>query len=185
MRSYFSKSWAVFSLIILTGCIPYEEEAAERFTNPDYDYWATTSLARQVLGNLQEVSFRQNREYCGYIGLDGDGNLRATPATKGRPSSCLAEAAPADWTLVASYHTHGAYARYADAEVPSESDLMGDFEEQVNGYVSTPGGRFWHINGAEQRTTLICGPGCLPADPLYVPDPNVASSYTLQQLGNR
>lgn len=74
---------------------------------------------------------------------------------------------------------------YADSEVPSEGDLIGDFEEGVNGYVSTPGGRFWHINGQAQQATLICGPECLGVDPNYEADQSVARSYTIQQLRRR
>lgn len=154
-------------------------------SNPDYDRPAVTALARTTLAALQEPSFRLNREHCGYIGLDPAGNLKASPATQGRPSSCAAVNIPSDWVLVASYHTHGAYDQNSFSEVPSSTDIEGDNAEGTNGYVSTPGGRFWFINGAAQRAYQICGVGCLRQDKRYVADRPVESAYTLTELSNR
>jgi hypothetical protein len=39
--------------------------------------------------------------------------------------------------------------------------MLGDMEEGVNGYVATPGGRFWYIDGDRGVATQICGPGAL------------------------
>ena len=83
------------------------------------------------------------------------------------PSVCQPDIPPAGWTLIASYHTHGAYDPRADSEVPSPGDVEADFQEGVNGYVSTPGGRFWRIDAAHGVADMICGEGCLAVDPTY------------------
>lgn len=144
------------------------------------------AFARAVFTELQEASIRQNREYCGYIAYDSAGNLVSTEAKRGRKTSCRPRIEPAGWTVVASFHTHGAYAEDYDNEVPSVTDVEGDMEEKVNGFVATPGGRFWAINGTTGDIRLICGPRCLPWDPRFVPDYEPpAESYSLDALKRR
>ena len=74
-----------------------------------------------------------------------------------------------DFEAIASYHTHAAYSDDMDSEVPSVDDLEIDFEEGVNGYVATPGGRVWLNLVNEGRTILLCGPGCVYVDPGFRP----------------
>ena len=59
--------------------------------------------------------------------------------------------------------------------------MGADFEEGTNGYVSTPGGRLWFVDGRAREASLICGPRCLTQDPFYVPDRSVETSYTLEE----
>ena len=40
----------------------------------------------------------------------------------------------------------------------------------VNGWVSTPGGRLWFVDGRSGALRQICGRGCLPVDPGFVPE---------------
>lgn len=171
------------STLVLAACGGAVEQGFE--TNPDYSYSETTALARATLQALQPISFRENREYCGYLALSPKGELSATKAARGTATSCLPSTPPSDYTLVASYHTHGAFLEGAYSEVPSSTDIQGDSYEGVNGYVSTPGGRFWYINGAQETATLICGEGCLASDPAYRQEFPVQSTYTLRQLQNR
>ena len=171
----FAVSIALTSCSIGPEIVPYQ-------TKPDYDFAATTALAKDVLNALQPPSFPDNREYCGYIGLDPSGTLGATVATKGTHQGCLSDPPPVGWTLIASYHTHGGYSKKFAAEIPSREDLIADFNEGVNGYVSTPEGRFWYVEGALKQATLICGPGCLAQDPTHIPNPDIAPSYTLSEL---
>lgn len=174
---------AAASTLVLAACGAPTQNGFE--TDPDYSYAETTALARSTLQSLQAISFRENREYCGYLALSPAGKLSATKAARGSSTSCLPSTPPAGYVLVASYHTHGAYLQGAFSEVPSSTDIQGDAYEGVNGYVSTPGGRFWFINGAQETATLICGEGCLAADPRYVQEFPVESTYTLRELQDR
>ena len=122
------------------------------------------ALAQETLARLQEPSFRKRREHCGFIGYREDGTLAATPATVGTLDSCAARY-PTDLAVTASYHTHGAFDIGYFNELPSLMDVEGDAGAFLNGYVATPGGRLWLVAGRTRSVHLICGIGCLPADP--------------------
>lgn len=145
---------------------------------------AEAEFAKNVLNQLQTLSFEKNREYCGYIAFDENGDLVATPATKGRIGSCLADDPNPDWVLVASYHTHGAFDYDTPAEFPSTSDMEGDEEEGVDGYISTPGGRFWYVDSSEMIVSQLCSVGCLIQDPDFVAglDGDIPVSFTYKEL---
>jgi len=145
---------------------------------------AELQLAKSVLAEAQVLSFRNNREYCGYIVLDENNQMRATKLTKGRKASCLADDFPEDWTPIASFHTHGAHVDGESFETPSYSDAEGDEGEGVDGYVATPGGRLWYIDSQDRQIGLICGLNCLPADPRFDerPDDSPPSAFTYEEL---
>jgi len=144
---------------------------------------AEIRFAMDVLDDLQLQSFDENREYCGYIGLDDAGDFVATKATKGRQGSCRADNPPAQMRLIASYHTHGGYSDDYDSEVPSISDLEGDRDEGVDGYVATPGGRVWYNNTGTMTTVMLCDVDCISSDNDFEPSGfEVSKSYTLEQL---
>lgn len=147
------------------------------------------ALARQVLDALQPRSISEKREYCGYIGRDRNSHLVATPATAGDLTSCLADEPPPDLRITASYHTHGNYDPDQDSELPSYDDVLGDRDEGINGYLSTPGGRLWFIDGERGMATQVCSIGCLTADPRFRretdPDWTVPPTVTLQDLYDR
>lgn len=163
------------SLLILS------QGATAQETDPYYAPSETNDLAFEVLSDAQVISFRRNRELCGYIGITPGGDLRATEPTIGKSDECFADDPPLDWILVASYHTHGAYSPDAFTETPSPSDIVADRDEGVSGFVSTPGGRFWFVDGAEETAELICA-GCLPADPLFEELDEIEDFYTLDEL---
>ncbi len=149
---------------------------------------AELAAARQVLLQLQPRSFSENLEYCGYIGRMPDGRLMATEVTRGDAWGCLSRGDESRFVeVVASFHTHAAFDRAADSEVPSSDDMYGDIEEQVNGYVATPGGRLWYIDHRRQVATQVCGLGCMGQDPNFVPGDAgpIAQSYGLQDLLRR
>ncbi len=149
---------------------------------------AELSAARQVLLQLQPRSFAENLEYCGYVGRMPDGSLTATEVTRGDAWGCLSRGDESRFVeIVASFHTHAAFDRAADSEVPSTDDMRGDIEEQVNGYVATPGGRLWYIDWQRQVATQVCGLGCMGQDPNFIPGDAgpIAQSYTLQDLMRR
>jgi hypothetical protein len=89
--------------------------------------------------------------------------------------------------IIASYHTHGAFAPGFDNEVPSEIDLTSDFDYGIDGYVSTPGGRVWLVDFQTKSTVQVCGLRCVTSDVGYRPvgESTIQTSYTLQALRNR
>ncbi|KMW58716.1 hypothetical protein AIOL_003695 [Candidatus Rhodobacter oscarellae] len=71
--------------------------------------------------------------------------------------------------------------------MPSVSDVLADMEEGLDGYLSTPGGRFWFIDGQTGVSRQLCGLGCLPQDPDFAPGLHgtISKRYTLGQLEAR
>jgi hypothetical protein len=146
------------------------------------------AVARAILMELQPRSFAENREYCGYIGILPDGTYMPTDVTRGRRDSCLSRGDESRFVeITASFHTHAAYEYEADSEVPSPDDILGDMQEGIDGYVATPGGRLWYIDGARGTATQICGLGCMGQDPDFVPGVAgpIAQRYTLDQIETR
>jgi hypothetical protein len=86
--------------------------------------------------------------------------------------------------VVASYHTHGAFEYDTPAEFPSVGDVEADEAEGVDGYISTPGGRVWSVDGAELEVSQICGVGCMAQDPNFEAglDGRIEVSYSLEEL---
>ncbi|MBT8414295.1 MAG: DUF4329 domain-containing protein [Boseongicola sp.] len=147
------------------------------------DAQAELEFARSILSDLQGPSFRDNVEYCGYIGLDDAGNLVATEAVRGGTDWCDMTA-PQDIEIVASYHTHAGYDPNAWSEIPSGGDMESDEDLGIDGYVSTPGGRLWYIDTEDMIAFQVCGIGCLQFDPRFQPAPedNIQQSYTYNEL---
>ena len=148
---------------------------------------AEQDLAKELLRDLQAQSIRGNREFCGVIGRDGAGRLVVSDVARGTRARCRYPNAPRGTTVVATFHTHGSFLKQFDNEVPSVLDVLADMATGTTGYVSTPGGRFWMVNGRTGEIKLLCGPKCLPWDPRYIPDlaGPVAGKYTLDQLKRR
>lgn len=145
------------------------------------------AFARQILSGLQAQSFASNREYCGTIGLTEEGRLVASHPRRGGRDGCRPRDPLGAWDVIASYHTHAGFDRDADSELPSVSDVLSDMDEGLDGYLATPGGRFWFIDGQTGTVRQICGPGCLPADPGFEPGlwGPIRKRYTLGQLERR
>ena len=165
---------AVFFTLAI-GLIPPQLSHAQSTTEARF--------AKAVLQQIQSISFRKNREYCGYIGYDQNGVLFASNARKGRMNECTG-VAPANMTITASYHTHGAFDPDVPAEFPTATDLEADEAEGIDGYIATPGGRFWYSDSTDMMVSQICGVGCLKQDPRFVEgmDGNIQVSYTHQEL---
>lgn len=141
---------------------------------------AAAAFARAFLDTLQPRSIADRREYCGYFYLDAAGQIAATPPQTGNFATCTMPAPRPDRGIFASYHTHGAYDRGYDNEVPSAYDLQSDFAFGLDGYVATPGGRVWHVDEGSRSTRLVCGRGCVTDDPGYVTIP--ADEAAIQPL---
>lgn len=125
------------------------------------------AAAKKILSELQANSFKNNREYCGVLLRTATGKLISSKAFRGSKARCRVRRIPDGAEVVASYHTHGAYLPGYDNEVPSLLDLEVEMDWRIDGYVSTPGGRFWHVDGRRGTVTLVCGKGCLPSDPNF------------------
>ncbi|MDJ0827212.1 MAG: DUF4329 domain-containing protein [Rhodobacter sp.] len=148
---------------------------------------AEVEFAMKLLASVQADSFDRNREYCGTIGVDETGRLIASQPRRGRRDSCQPRDPRGVTEVIASFHSHAAFDADADSEVPSVDDVLGDMEEGIDGYVATPGGRFWFIDGQTGSVRQICGLGCLPADPDFVPQVfgPVRQRYSLGELERR
>ncbi len=145
------------------------------------------TFVKSFLSDLQSRSISQNREYCGYFVVNSDGNLTTTPPLRGREAGCRPADAERGLKILASYHTHAAYAPDFDSELPSSDDLRADIFEGIDGYISTPGGRVWYISAEQRNATLLCGENCVVSDPNYKPETeySVADSYDLATLEAR
>lgn len=148
---------------------------------------AVDAFARNFLDSIQAPSIADRAEYCGYFFVDGAGQLKATPPRRGTFATCDMPAPRPGQGIIASYHTHGAFARRYDNEVPSVIDLTSDFDYGIDGYVSTPGGRVWLVDFQTRSTRQICGIRCVTTDPNFRPDPDdlIQPSYTLTALEQR
>ncbi|MCB2084661.1 MAG: DUF4329 domain-containing protein [Sphingomonadaceae bacterium] len=149
---------------------------------------AIKDFALLTLDNIQRRSFAERKEFCGLILEDKVGQLSISAVMEGRESECeLPWAWSRDKYAVATFHTHGAYNVEFDSEVPSVQDLESDVSEQIDGFVSTPGGRLWRIDWQDEEARLVCDVGCLASDPRYRPDPldSVVDRFTLPGLKQR
>lgn len=140
-----------------------------------------------LLAPMNTLSVEFNREVCGWIIQNPDGSYSSTKHSWGTEASCLSLPIEPGQNVVSSWHTHAAWARGYDGEVPSVTDVEGDLRAGVNGWVSTPGGRLWFVNGNTGDIHQVCGRDCLPADPNFFPEEHgpVAKSYTLEGLRAR
>ncbi|NRA99579.1 MAG: DUF4329 domain-containing protein [Rhodobacteraceae bacterium] len=146
-----------------------------------------TAFARGLLNSIQEQSFEEGREYCGYIGYRADGTLAATKPRRGREASCLIWRWPRTLDVVASYHTHGNFNSAYFNETPSVEDVLGDNGAGIDGYVATPGGRLWYVDGETGAVRQLCRPGCMKVDPGFVAGQEgpVAMRYSFDELIDR
>ncbi len=126
------------------------------------------AAVKQMFAPLLVQSYQAHREYCGMIGLDENDRMVIGKARRGDTDSCLPRDPKGAVEIIASYHTHGGFDYDADAEMPSVDDLQSDMDEGVDGWVATPGGRLWFLDGQAGVIRQVCGLGCLPQDPDFV-----------------
>lgn len=157
------------------------------YDRPQPQTEAEIVFIKSVLNNLQLKSFELGREFCGYLLLNSADDFDVTKIEKGKEGTCRADSPEGDDLEIASFHTHGQFSPDYDSEYPSLDDVKADADEGIDGYVATPGGRVWYINGYTATATLLCDEGCIRADPNYVLDgqrPVVGQAYTLEDLEN-
>lgn len=146
------------------------------------------AFAREELNALQQPSFEGDTELCGIIFETSQGDLGVSRPTGGNEASCdITFFDEPGMVPIASFHTHGSHSRQYDGEVPSVVDLESDFANGMDGYIATPGGRFWHVDHNDRVARMVCGAGCLMQDPDYVPcnDDQIAQRYTIEELTRR
>lgn len=124
------------------------------------------TFALRLLSDLQRDALERRVESCGYIYRQA-GALRAR-IQRGNREFCdsTPDSIPEEAELVASFHNHGAFTEDFDSEVPSADDLDADREDELNGYVATPGGRVWKIRWRESVAEQLCV-GCVARDPRH------------------
>jgi len=168
----------------MTACLSAEPLEAAPFERVADRTQAETDFAKKTLAALQRKSFKENSEYCGYIGLDETGQYIATPPKRGRKGSCISKSVSDDFQILASYHTHGAYSDNFDSEIPSSDDLLGDIEEGIDGYIATPGGRVWFSDARARHVEMLCTEACIAQDQNYDASDmsGIKRLYTLEDL---
>lgn len=142
------------------------------------------AFVQALAHRMQAQSYATGRETCGYVGRDAQGAMMATAINVGQEASCYLPQVPAGMRLLASIHTHGTYSPVYASEMPTSQDMMTDAQDQVDGYIATPGGRLWYVDSDTLTVRQLCGRGCLPQDPHYraEDDGPISASYSLQGL---
>jgi Domain of unknown function (DUF4329) len=145
---------------------------------------AERAAAEAILTDLQLASFAANTEFCGYLGLNPAGTIVTSAISQGTEASCRLPDVPAGMTLLASFHTHSTYSPEYASEFPTTTDMLSDQADNIDGYISTPGGRLWYVDSDTMTVRQLCGRGCLPQDPGYVAadDGPVRDLFTLADL---
>ena len=140
-----------------------------------------------LMRSMNRHSITYNREVCGYVLRDQAGRLSSSKSSWGEHDSCAMMDAPAGMRIISSWHTHAAFDPRYDNAVPSTIAVESDVSRHTTGWVATPAGRLWFIDGQTGLMRQVCGENCLPTDPNIVSDPHpkAAKTYTLDQLYRR
>ncbi len=146
-----------------------------------------SEYVQALMTSMNQLSVRFNREVCGFILQDAQGNYSSTKVSWGGEANCASLPIEPGVRPVSSWHTHAAWGLGYDGEVPSIQDVEGDMRFGVNGWIATPGGRLWYVNGTTGFITQACGRGCLPSDPDFYPEEHgpVGETYSLDGLYQR
>ena len=160
--------------------------AATLFTTPTATAQdaAEMEFVQALMVSMNRLSIRFNREVCGFILQDADGTFTSTKASWGGEASCATLPIEPGVRPISSWHTHAAWGLGYDGEVPSIQDVEGDMRFGVNGWVGTPGGRLWYVDGTTGSMTQACGRDCVPTDPDFFPEEHgpVAETYSLDEV---
>jgi hypothetical protein len=146
-----------------------------------------TEFVMGLMQSMNALSVRFNREVCGFVLQLPDGSYDSTKVSWGGHASCASLPLTPGARPVSSWHTHAAWGEGYDGEVPSIQDVEGDMNFGVNGWVATPGGRLWFVDGQTGFMRQVCGRDCLPVDPNFFPEEHgpVQGSYSLDGLYQR
>lgn len=173
-----------FAVILFNQLTRERSPAYERKSSAD----ELTRYARATLDDLQARSIAQNQEFCGVIYENELGDLNTSKIYPGERATCAFDwGLPLGNNVVASFHTHGGYDLGYDSEMPSVEDLANDIDARIDGFISTPGGRLWHVRWQDESVTQVCGAGCLRQDPRYAgtQKEQLRGTYTFDDLQAR
>lgn len=174
-----------FVFAALSACVVEDLDTLQMPPRPVPQSQTEIAFVSRLFNDIQVESIEQDREFCGLIGLDGNGNYVASEPRRGRTSTCLPPSpGSVGFTVVASYHTHGSSSLDYFTEIPSFDDMRTDIEDGTDGYIATPGGRMWYVDARNRIARQICGLNCLIPDPDHIEDPDydVRQTYTLDDL---
>jgi hypothetical protein len=143
-----------------------------------------TAFVMGLMESMNTLSIRFNREVCGYVLRHPNGAYSSTKVSWGGQASCASLPVVDGMEVASSWHTHAAWDPAYDGEVPSIQDVEGDMRMGVNGWVGTPGGRLWFVDGQTGSMRQVCGRGCLPVDENFGTEDfgPVGENYTLDSL---
>ncbi|PWK59275.1 DUF4329 domain-containing protein [Roseicyclus mahoneyensis] len=143
-----------------------------------------TAFIMGLMESMNALSVRFNREVCGYVLRHSNGAYSSTKVSWGGQASCASLPVQDGLEVASSWHTHAAWDPAYDGEVPSIQDVEGDMRMGVNGWVGTPGGRLWFVDGQTGSMRQVCGRGCLPVDEAFGAEDfgPVGETYTLDSL---
>lgn len=142
------------------GCLPLAAPGvlAQEFDDAFYEELDAFALA---LNGVQALSSAQNVEFCGYYALDADQQIAVTPPTRGDADSGLSADPPP------GFRGAGVMAATISTPMPRfprSTICSADIDEQIDGYVATPGGRVWLNLYEEETAVMLCGAGCIAVD---------------------
>ena len=174
---------AAFAAVLISRLTSGPPPARERIVSTQ----DLIAFARSTLDDLQKRSIARNQEYCGVIYEDQEGTLFTSATFQGDRATCALDwGVPLGNHVVASFHTHAAYDPAYDSEVPSIDDMVTDLDARIDGFISTPGGRLWHIDWRQAEARQVCGIDCLTSDADYRPDDvTVPARLTLDDVNAR
>lgn len=171
-------AWVVVTWNIITRD---RSPAYERIASSD----TLNRYAKATLRDVQTRSIANNKEYCGVIFEDPQGNLSTSKIYEGDHEACEFDwGVPLGNHVVASFHTHAGYDPQYDSELPSMIDMGNDIDARIDGFIATPAGRIWHIDWKSETASQLCGVNCIGSDPDYTPDHQlpVKKRYSVDEL---
>lgn len=131
----------------------------------------TEMIAFDVLKRLNTASISDSVEICTYIVRAPNAEIGILEPKVGVVDQCVTPIVRKPLQIIALLHTHGSVSDKWETEIPSILDVRAIEADMVDGYLSTPGGRFWHMDIEERETRMLCGPSnCLSKDDAYIAD---------------
>jgi hypothetical protein len=115
--------------------------------------------AFDVLNAVNPQSVRVNKEFGGWIFINPDGSFSSTTPVRGDFKSVQlpnpSEVIPNGSNITAAYHTHAAFDPKFDNENFSPTDLDLDRENNIDGYLGTPGGQLKFHDITDDSITTV------------------------------
>ena len=162
--------FSLLSASLLTSCASQGGQSyapASAAPRPQAQSETEIKVAKKLLATAQKYSLAENIEICGYLGVTETGEFTSTDLQRGEERSCTLPAVPATMRVLSIFHSHGAYNPFFDRELPSPDDARLALEHVEDNYIVTPAGRVWYLDARAKTARILCGEGCLEADPKY------------------